>query len=97
MEAITAAMVAIAAPLRRGRGCVAGVAVDGAVDLHPDAGAAFLGQVAQQPGGPGQQREAAQQLRRQPEVGQGGAADPGTVQRQGTTEHPGMDPADRLE
>jgi hypothetical protein len=38
-------------------------------------GAALLGELAEQPGRPGQQREAAQQLDRQPEVGEARAAD----------------------
>ena len=61
---------------------VRGVAVDGQVDVHADRPAPLLGELAEQPGGAGQQREPAQQLDRQAEVGQRRAADPGAVERQ---------------
>ena len=70
-------------------GDVAGVAVHGAVDLQAEAGAALLGELAEQPGGAGQQREAAQQLDRQAEVGEGRAADAGAVERQRAAEDRG--------
>ena len=73
------------------------VAVDGQVGVHADRAAALLGDLAEQPGGPGQQREAAQQLDRQAEVGQRGAADTGAVERQPAAEHLLVDAADRLE
>ena len=68
-----------------------------AIDLHADRVPPLLGQLAQQPGGAGQQGEAAQQLDRQTEVGQRRPADPGAVQRQPATENLIMDTADRLE
>ena len=48
-------------------------------------------------GGAGKEREAAQHLHGQVEVGEGSAADPGAVERQGTTEDLGVDPSDGLE
>ena len=73
------------------------VAVDGEVDVHADRAAPLLGDLAEQPGGAGQQGEAAQQLDGQPEVGQRGAADAGAVERQRPAEHLLVDAADRLE
>ena len=74
-----------------------GVAVDVQVDVHAERAAALLGELAEQAGRPGQQGEAAQQLDRQAEVGERGAADAGAVERQGPAEHLRVDPADRLE
>ena len=76
---------------------VDGVAVDGEVDVHADRAAALLGDLPEQAGGAGQQREAAQQLDGQAEVGQRGAADAGAVQREPPTEHLLVHAADRLE
>ena len=76
---------------------VDGVAVDGEVDVHADRAAALLGDLAEQPGRAGQQREAAQQLDGQAEVGQRGAADAGAVERQPAAEHLLVHAADRLE
>ena len=59
--------------------------------------AQLLGELPDQPGGAGQQREAAQQLQRQAEVGQRGAADAGAVERQRLPEHLRVHPADRGE
>ena len=98
---MTAATVAMRAPpsVRRvvGSGSRTGVAVDGQVDVHADRAAALLGELAEQAGRAGQQREAAQQLDRQAEVGQRGAADAGAVERQRPAEHLLVHPADRLE
>ena len=62
-------------PSALGRVDVDGVAVDGQVGLHADRPAALLGDLPEQAGRPGQQREPAQQLDRQAEVGQRRAAD----------------------
>ena len=51
------------------------VAVDGEVGVHADRTATLLGELAEQPGRTGEQGEAAQQLDRQPEVGERRAAD----------------------
>src|SRR4051812_8732772 len=48
-------------------------------------------------GGAGQQRESPQQVHGQAEVGEGGAADPGAVQRQGAVQHLWVDASDGLE
>jgi hypothetical protein len=53
--------------------------------------------VAEQAGGPGQQRESAQHLDRQAEIGESGAADSGAVERQLLSQDARMDPPDRLE
>ena len=73
------------------------VEVDGEEDVVGDRVPQLLGQLADQPRGPGQQREAAQQLQRQVEVGERGAADAGAVERQRLPEHLRVHPADRLE
>ena len=59
--------------------------------------AQLLGELADQPGGAGEQGEAAQQLQRQPEVGQRRAADAGAVERQRPAEHLRVHAADRGE
>ena len=71
-------------------------AVDPQVDVHRDRPAPLLGELAEQAGGPGQQRDAAQQLHRQPEVGERGAADARPVERQRPAEHVRVHPPDRL-
>ena len=76
---------------------VDGVAVNGEVGLHADRPPALLGELPEQPGRAGQEREAPEQLDRQPQVGQGRAADPGAVERQPPAQHLLVDPADRLE
>lgn len=83
-----------------GCGCgrpVLGVAVDGEVDVHADGLPLLFGDVPQHAGGAGKEREAAQHLHGQVEIGEGSAADPGAVQRQRTTEDLGVDPSDGLE
>ena len=76
---------------------VVGVAVDGEVDVHADRAAALLGELPEQAGRAGEQGEPAQQLDRQAQVGERGAAYPGAVERQPAAEHLLVDPADRLE
>src|SRR4051794_29512310 len=61
-------------------------AVDSVVDLHADRSAQLLGEVAEQPCGPGEQSEPPQQLRGQTQVGECRATDTGAVQRQGPAE-----------
>ena len=73
------------------------VAVDGEVGVHADRASALLGDLAEQPGRPGQQGEPAEQLDRQPEVGQGRAADAGAVEGQPAAEHLLVRAADGLE
>ena len=73
------------------------VAVDGEVDVHADRAAPLLGELAEQAGGPGEQREPAQHLDREAEVGQGRTAHAGAVERQAPAEHLLVHPADRLE
>src|SRR5215831_7576391 len=107
---MTAATVAMAAPgvtrtswpggsggLAAPRRDVDRVAVDRQVDLVRDGRALLLGQLTEQPRGPGEQRETAQQLQRQAEVGEHGAAGARAVQRQRPAQNLRVDPADRLE
>src|ERR687898_2765213 len=68
------------------------VAVHGAIDGHADRSAAFLGQLTEQAGSPGQQGESAQQLDRQAEIRQRGAADNRPGPRQPATQKLIMDP-----
>ena len=74
-----------------------GVSVHVHVDVVRDRHPLLLGDLPKEPGGPGQQREPAQQAERQAEVGEDRAAHPGAVQRQRPAEHLRVDPADRLE
>ena len=67
------------------------------IDVARDRHSLLLRELAEQPGGPGQQGEAAQQLDRQAEVGERGAADARAVERQPAAEHLLVHPADRLE
>ena len=78
-------------------GYVVGAAVDGEVDVHADRAATLLGQLSEQSGRPSEEGEPAQQLDRQAEVGEGGAAYPRAVEREPAAEHLLVDPADRLE
>ena len=71
--------------------------LDRLVDVHAQRAAPFLGQLTEQARRPGQQREPAQQVGGQPEVGQGRAAGARPVQRQRAPEDLRVDPADRLE
>ena len=71
--------------------------LDRLVDVHAERPAPFLGQVAEQARRAGQQREPAQQVGGQAEVGQGRAAGARSVQRQSAPEDLRVDPADRLE
>src|SRR6202044_865747 len=102
---MTAATVAMAAPSGVGTalgwapavlalggvgGKVLGVAVHGHVHVHADRAALLLGYLAEQPRGPGEQGEPAQQRGREAQVGEGGTAGPRTVQRQGAAEDLGM-------
>src|SRR5271169_4695455 len=100
---MTAATVAMAAPWDGWPasgglgGQVFGVALDREVDVHADRAPPFLSQLAEQPGGPGQQGESPQQVGRKPEIGEGGTAGARAVEGQGPAEHLRVDPADRLE
>src|ERR1019366_7756616 len=80
-----------------GRRAVVSVAVDREVYVHADRLALLLGQVTQQASRPGEQREPAQQVDGEAEVGQGRAAGARAVERQGAAEDLRVDPADRLE
>src|SRR5215218_1185669 len=100
VEAITAAMVAMRTLLLLLIliwGDIGRIAIDRAVDVHADRSPALLGQLTEQTGGSGQQREAAQQLNRQAEIGQRRTADTSPVQGQPTAQNLIMDPPDRLE
>src|ERR1700729_1659043 len=105
---MTAATVAMAAPSGVGTalgwapavlalggvgGKVLGVAVHGHVHVHGGGAALLLGYLAEQPRGPDQQREAAQQRGREAKVGECGPAGPRAVKRQGAAELLGMHPA----
>src|ERR1700722_8280130 len=102
---MTAAMVAMAAPLPySGNGgllrlgyYVLGVPVDMHVDVVRERRALFLGQLAEEPARPREQREPAQHGERQAEVGEHRAADARPVERQGPAEYLRVHPADRLE
>src|SRR5580698_6333923 len=95
---MTAATVAMAAPWLLGfGGYINSVAVDVHVDVVRDRRALLLGQLAEESRGAGEQGEAAQQLERQAEVGEHGAAGARAVERQRPAEDLRMDPANRLE
>ena len=66
-------------------------------DLVRDGVAQLLGELPDQPGRPGEQREPAQQRQRQAEVGQRRAAHAGPVERQRLPEHLRVHPPDRGE
>jgi hypothetical protein len=76
---------------------VVGVLLNRQVHVHADRSSQFLGQVAQQPGGPGQQGEPAQELGRQAQICERGTARTGAVKRQRAAKDLRVYPADRLE
>src|SRR5580693_8782683 len=95
---MTAATVAMAAPWLLGfGGYINSIAVDVHVDVVRYRHALLLGQLAEESRGAGEQGEAAQQLERQAEVGEHGAAGTRAVERQRPAEDLRVDPANRLE
>src|SRR5215470_11922011 len=96
---MTAAMVAMGALLGAGRvgGLVLGVMLDVQVHLHAYWPALLFGDMAEQPGRPGEQRESSKQIGWQAKVGERGAACSCAIKRKSSSEHLRMHPADRLE
>jgi hypothetical protein len=96
---MTAATVAMLAPLCSVLGGVDvhRVAVDGQVGIHADRPPTLLRDLAEEPGGAGEQGEATEQLDRQAEVGERSPTDTGAVERELPAEDLLVGAADRLE